>query len=136
MYKIIEPGEPFKCSFFEGTIFKPIITIEGNDSLFNILVFEDKYMIFTSPIGSPDWKLKSCIFDKYFVEVLRLLPENPNDLVILNQEYYKQMLQLWQSEENFSLDTNILELEDLTRKIEEKMDEKKGESTNSPSPSF
>jgi hypothetical protein len=128
MYKIIDPGKEF--TIYNKT-YKPIVTLTDEQDIYHITIEEERYLIFKNAPYRSDtnqpWELMKCDFDKYFVEVLRLLPENPNDLAILNQDYYKQMLELWQSEENFSLDKNLLEFEALTLEIEKEMNEKKGD---------
>jgi len=125
MYKIIEPQKEFE---FNGKKYKPIVTVQkiGEEKYWNIIVEDDNYIIFKNVDQSQSWKIEECIFDKYFIEVLRLLPENPKDLNTLNQDYFKKILELWQSEENFSLDKSLLEFEEINKKIEEYINEKKG----------
>lgn len=125
MYKIVETGPKFKHLEKEYT---PLVTIENNSgTLWNILVQDDKYYIFVFDSKEQKWFIETCIFDKYFIEVLRLLPENPKDLVILNQDFYKQMLNIWQTEENFALDANLIDYNNIIDETNKIINEKKGD---------
>lgn len=121
MYKIIEPGPQFQ---FSGQSFDPVVTVEGEEKLYNIIFDDNKYKIFSAiKNASPfEWNIEVCIFDRYFIEVLRLLPENSDDLKLLNDYSTKELLRIWQDDDNLPLDKNLLELNDLTTKIEKEID--------------
>ena len=105
MYKIIETEQSF---IYNNLEIKPIVSI-SNDEIkekYAIIVTpENKYMIFQNQ--SDNWNVMVCVFDSGFVEILRLLPEEPKDLAQLNNPEYNDLLEIWQKKELFNDDKNL-----------------------------
>lgn len=122
MYKIVEPPEPFNCA---GILVEPkvsLINTETNQEFF-VAVRDNAYVIFTRFKKDTDWSIARAWFDLQFVEFLRLLPEKTEDLGTLNEPYYKEIFEVWQTNDT-TVDVPAL-TDDLAENIINLYDEKK-----------
>lgn len=96
MYTITNNHEPFE---FEGRTITPVVSFENENTKYSMITHEGIYFIFVFSEFHQEWKLM-CKFEPGFVEVLRLLPENPEDLKSLNEPYISELLNIWQTKDN------------------------------------
>lgn len=108
----IDLEEYKEITFNNEKIMPDIIIKEEDDPKIEIVIFVKDNKFYILEKEKDNWIIKQCIFNKNFVEVLRLLPEDPALISGLKNSHYNQLLKLWQSEE-FQTNLNFTTKEDI-----------------------